>query len=311
MSDPQPDIRVFKPFEEAFEWMKTMLFRPFNLSKWCVIGFAAFLSSLSTGGFHFNFGNWGNSSSSSPSGFSWRDTSPWILLIIGVAVVLVGAVLLALWWVGCRGRFIFTDCVVRNRAAIAEPWRNYRREGNSLFLFSLAAIVILLLFGALCVVPVVLIWIKTQTDGFSWPGLVALLILIPLFILLVVCWAMALHFMVPLMYRQRCLARVAFGKVISLAWNYPGDLLLYVLFSIGLAVATGVLMVALMCATCCLVVIPYVGTVMTLPVLVVYHAFLLFYLRQFGSDYDVWEGFSPFTPPARVSAPEPPALPSV
>ncbi len=314
MSNPQPEIRLIRPFEEAFELMKVILFRPFDLAKWCVIGFAAFLASLSGGGYHFNFGNWGNHSSSG-SGFSWRDTSPWLLLVIGVALLLGVAIFVVLWWVGCRGRFIFTDCLVRNRAAIAEPWRNYRREGNSLFLFSLAAIAIILLLGALCALPVVLLWIETQSDGFSWPGLVALLFLIPFFILLIVCFAMAQHFMVPIMYGQRCLARIAFGKVIALAGSYPGDLLLYVLFSIGLAMATGVLVVALMCATCCLVLIPYVGTVIMLPIFVVYQAFLLFYLRQFGPDYDVWEGLSPFAPPVQPSAPppapEPPALPSV
>jgi len=45
--------------------------------------------------------------------------------------------------VKARGTFIFTDCIVRNRAAIVEPWHEYRKEGNSYFLFLLA-----ILFGA-------------------------------------------------------------------------------------------------------------------------------------------------------------------
>ena len=42
-------IEIFKPFGEAFELMKKILFQPFDLRKWLVIGFAAFLVSLSAG----------------------------------------------------------------------------------------------------------------------------------------------------------------------------------------------------------------------------------------------------------------------
>ena len=41
-------IEIFQPFGDAFEWMKRVLFRPFDLKKWLVLGFAAFIG-----------GNWG------------------------------------------------------------------------------------------------------------------------------------------------------------------------------------------------------------------------------------------------------------
>jgi len=34
-------IEIFKPFGESFELMKNILFQPFGLKKWFVIGFAA------------------------------------------------------------------------------------------------------------------------------------------------------------------------------------------------------------------------------------------------------------------------------
>ena len=43
-------IEIFKPFGESFELMKKILFQPFNLSKWLVIGFAAWLANLGGGG---------------------------------------------------------------------------------------------------------------------------------------------------------------------------------------------------------------------------------------------------------------------
>ena len=43
-------IEIFKPFGEAFELMKKILFQPFDLKKWLVIGFAAWLANLGGGG---------------------------------------------------------------------------------------------------------------------------------------------------------------------------------------------------------------------------------------------------------------------
>ena len=48
-------IEIFKPFGEAFELMKKILFQPFDLKKWLVIGFAAWLANLGAGGGVGNF----------------------------------------------------------------------------------------------------------------------------------------------------------------------------------------------------------------------------------------------------------------
>ena len=46
-------IEFFVPFEAALEINeRQVLFQPFDLGKWCVIGFAAFLSSFGGGGVH-------------------------------------------------------------------------------------------------------------------------------------------------------------------------------------------------------------------------------------------------------------------
>src|SRR5437660_725180 len=58
MNGGQPKIEIFKPFGEAFELTKKILFQPFDFTKWLVIGFAAFLCGhFSAGGFNFPFGN--------------------------------------------------------------------------------------------------------------------------------------------------------------------------------------------------------------------------------------------------------------
>ena len=36
-----PEIEIFKPFGEAFELTKKILFQPFDFKKWCILRFAA------------------------------------------------------------------------------------------------------------------------------------------------------------------------------------------------------------------------------------------------------------------------------
>src|SRR5256714_13624418 len=68
---------------------------------------------------------------------------------------------------------------------------------------------------------------------------------------------------------------------------------LYGSFVFVLAVASVVVSCLVTCATCCAAAIPYVGTVILLPVFVLLRLFSLLFLRQFGPDYDVWADFVP------------------
>src|SRR6266404_1626642 len=143
MNGAAPQIEIFKPFGEAFELTKKILFQPFDLKKWCLIGFAAFLTYLTGFGFPgFNFpggGSWTNRISTNHEDFRsvMDQLGPiWLtLIVIGFFVVI--AIFVVLTWVRSRGHFIFIDCVVRNRGAIVQPWNEYRAEGNSYFVFSI------------------------------------------------------------------------------------------------------------------------------------------------------------------------------
>src|SRR5215470_7552502 len=55
MNGDEPKIEIFKPFGEAFELMKKILFQPFDFKKWLIIGFAAWLANLggACGGFNY------------------------------------------------------------------------------------------------------------------------------------------------------------------------------------------------------------------------------------------------------------------
>jgi hypothetical protein len=141
-------IEIFKPFGEAFELTKKILFQPFNFEKWLIVGFAAFLAGHFAGmGFNFPIGGFprhdANQNFVSPD---WEEWKPWLVVGIIVLGTLILSLIIVLMWLRARGNFIFTDCIARNRAAIVDPWREYRREGNSYFVFLL-----LVMFGSLTV----------------------------------------------------------------------------------------------------------------------------------------------------------------
>src|SRR6476660_6709174 len=161
MNGPVRKIEILSPFNQAIELTRLILFRPFDITKWLIIGFAAFLSGwLNSGGGSINpwsFRGWNTSSAQAPQfqfrSFNSDDAGVFFLVLIAVLVILIFALAILWFWITSRGRFIFIDCLVRNRAAIAEPWREFRREGNRFFVFlivlMLVSLVLVALFGGL------------------------------------------------------------------------------------------------------------------------------------------------------------------
>ncbi|MEY2504511.1 MAG: hypothetical protein QOG27_791 [Verrucomicrobiota bacterium] len=313
MNGNEPKIEIFAPFGAGYEWMKTVLFRPFDAGKWFVIAFAAFLSGAQGGGF-----NPGQLGRLAPGDWKYQKTThgnvptdwnftPWIVGL-AIAVVLFALVLAIVWmWISSRGRFIFTDCVVKNRAAIAEPWREYRREGNSFFVFSLFVGALALVLVVLTVVAIVLplggfSGARTLSGAASVALVVILIVFGLIWFALIVFWALVSHFMIPVMYRRRCAAKEAFRDVAKLIFGNPGPFVLFVLFMLVLAIAVAIVGSTVACMTCCIGALPYISTVLLLPAFVWLAAFRLLFLRQFGDQFDVW---------ATVAVPEPTAAPPI
>ena len=315
MNESEPQIEIFKPFGEAFGLMKRILFQPFDLNKWCVIGFAAFLASLA-GGAHFNFTgfnrkhDWRWSISSArhniiPTG---GHLPGWVIPLAIVFVLFVIALVVVLLWLGARGRFMFVDCIVRNRGAIKEPWREFRKEGNSFFGLSILVILLLLIVAAIGALPFFLpVILHGNAAPYRTALIAGMISLVTLLVLLAFAWNLISQLIVPVMYRKRCRAVVAFRDVIDLILNHPAPLILYFLFFIVLAIASVIVGCLVACLTCCIAAIPYVGTVILLPLHVLVAGFTLFFLRQFGVEYDVWAGVAPTAPvpPLPPMAPPP------
>ena len=327
MNGSEPRIEIFRPFGEAFELTKKILFQPFDLKKWLVIGFAAWLANLRGGGGGFNYRY--NRHEEIQKVNETLGQIPHSLLVTGICVLgcLILVVIVLFAWLRARGCFMFIDCIAKNRGAIAEPWRDFRKEGNSYFLFSLLVGFAFLIFATLLSLPFTLPIIRGVTflhfhDVYLVSTIAAWAFVV---ILLFLTWLLIANFMVPVMYRQQCHALKAFGIVVRLIAAYPGEILLYCLLLIVLVLSTAIVACVATCATCCIAAIPYVGTVILLPVFVVLRSFSLLFLRQFGPDYDVWATFmppevlpilsseTPVPPPPTSSLnppPEPPSAPA-
>jgi hypothetical protein len=326
MNGTEPKIEIFKPFGEAFELMKKILFQPFDFKKWLVVGFAAWLANLgSGGGFNFRSNYAGRS--------DWKELSdtinqiPHWLLVLGISVLVVLAIVLAVLfaWLRARGRFMFVDCIVKNRGAIAEPWREFQKEGNSYFLFSLVAAFVFVIFAALLSLPLIILAMRGRYYLYLHRDRLDVYVLLVIagwafaILLVITAWALIASFMLPVMYRRRCRAYEAFRAAASLIAAHPSEIVLYCLFLIVLALATGLISCFAICATCCIAALPYIGTVILLPIYIVFVSFSLCFVRQFGSDYDVWENFippefspillSPPVPPTSTSSLNPPPVP--
>lgn len=283
--------------------MLTILFRPFDLGKWFTIAFCAFLAFLASGGgggTGYHGGRQRRGESVAEGLGRARDYVVenlfWIVPLV-MGVLLVGLVIWLLFlWLSSRGHFMFLHCVALNRAEVALPWKIYSKEANSLFVFRavlhllvLVPVVLLLVMAGVALIPL--------ADGRSAAPLgVAVLIAVVLaaVVLGIIFWVLTRlveDFMVPTMAIRRQTSMPAWREVTSLIRMEPGAFGLYLLMRIVLALGAGVIVVALVLVTCCIagciLAIPYLGTVLLLPILVFQRSYSLHFLAQFGPEYDV------------------------
>jgi len=294
----------------AFRRMGRTLFQPFDLRKWFVLGFCAWLAQLcESGGPNFNFtvpgGGGGGSGPSgggggtgpSPGGGIGNWFEDHVVLIVFLAVLALLAIValgLLVLWLSSRGKFMFLDGVVYNRGAVVEPWRRYRRLANSLFgfrlAFGLAVVAVLAVLVAACLG---LAWVDILREAFGPAALLAIVIgglgFFGIVAAASIVSALLDDFVVPVMYLR--------GRRVLEAWSVfyrelgRGHFWVFVLFYVmkfvlGLAVA--VLALVAMCLTCCLAALPYIGTVILLPVLVFMRCYSLSFIEQHGPWWPVF-----------------------
>jgi hypothetical protein len=301
-------ILFMEPLSRAWNRMKIALFRPFDIHKWFVVGFNAFLAGLmdatsgSGGGRAGKSGNFGEFIHFPGTAWAWLMGHPGWAIAIVFAIVVGIAVLVVVTWAGSRGVFMFLASVVRDRVEIAKPWREYRKEGNSLFVWRLLfGLFTFIVFGGLFA------WFFIQgaaiyDAGHSQAFPLALVVSLGLLALVsvLICGYISLFlkdFVAALMYKNRISAGEAWKIFMGLFGRHAFHFLGYgiLLFLLMLVFVFIVIVAGLV--TCCigwlLLVIPYIGTVVTLPFWYTLRAFSLEFLAQFGPEYDVFLAAAP------------------
>ena len=307
-----PDnVSVTDPISPAVDRVKRVLFQPFDLGKWFVIGFCAWLASLGEPGFHgaFNFGSPGGRGGAGP----WIDEARDFVVrnlywIVPVAVALV-VVVLALWvlftWLSSRGRFMFLHCVVLDKAQVAEPWSRFARHAHSLFLFRLVlGLVATVVAFPLFALAGVLIYRMVQAgrvDPVRIMGLVATVLAVGVVsVTFVVIGKLTTDFVVPIMFLRGRACRDCWSELLVLLSANVGRFILYLLFQIILGIAMAMIVVGLVIGTCCIagcvLVLPYLGSVLLLPLAMFQRCYSVYYLAQFGPEYNAMPGAQLQTP---------------
>jgi len=314
MNTHEFNVSVIDPVSPAIEKVKTILFKPFDMRKWFVIGFCAWLAFLGSGGGRGGGGHGGGRGGMPPDiPEVFGQAKEFVLVnlgwIIPVGAIVVGLIIvlgLVITWLSSRGRFMFLHCVAENKAEVKVPWHKFRKHGNSLFLFRI--VVGLIGFAAiglpcLFIFALIAVMVAGNVPGLAVVlGFIAIiLVIVPITIILLLVSKFTKDCVVPIMFLRSTSCRAAWREFLALLSANKARFILYILFQIVIAIAIGVIISMGFCIGCCLccasllLLIPYIGTVIRLPLLVFKRAYSLYYLRQFGPEFDV---FSPEIEPA-------------
>ena len=297
-------IRYFDPLGRAFRRMKKALFQPFDVRKWFVVGFTAFLAGLtdchggSGGGQHWKEDRDLHELIYLPhDALIWLNEHPgWFLLVL-IALVFVVILVVLLTWLSSRGKFMFLDNVVHDRARVAAPWYEFREQGNSLFLWSIT--VGFFVFGIIITYLVYSYSVLLGIYELSWdpvalilPGITLLLGFIAIILLTSYIDLLLVDFVVPLMYRSRIRVLAAWRVFLPIFGSHFFSFIGYGIFYavLSLLIILGIIAAVLM--TCCIglipLLIPYINAVVLLPISYALRAFSVEFLEQFGPQCAVF-----------------------
>jgi hypothetical protein len=316
MNSSQPNrVSVIDPITPAIDRVKLILFRPFDLGKWFVIGFCAWLAYLGSGGGGGGGGGGGPRYNIPPERHEAReqirqgietarnyisDNLFWIIPVAVTVAVLVILIGLVVAWLNSRGKFMFLHCVATNKAQVVVPWHQFRQQGNSLFLFRIVLAVISLIVVVAPIIGIVVLGIMMISG--STPGIISVPVIVilvlsvfALSILLFLVKKFTFDFVVPIMSLRMVSCTAGWREFMAVLSANKLRFTLYLLFQIvikiviGVIVGIGTCIGCCLCCASCLLFVPYIGTVILLPLLVFTRAYSLYYLQQYGPEFDVFQ----------------------
>ena len=301
LDNPQR-VSVIDPISPAIEHVRLMLFKPFDLSKWLIIGFCAWLAQLGRGA-----GGGGNGWKEYGHGGPMMETIKngilaHLAVIIFVAAIVVPIVIIiavVLCWLRSRGQFMFVHCVASNKAEVVVPWNKFARHGNSLFLFRIILGFIGFLVIVIPIAASIFAGLVMCATGFNPAAIIgltgAIFVVVVVAVLLGLIAKFTTDFVVPIMFLHTESSIAGWKQCLALISGNKAQIVLYILFQIVIFMVIAFIALTICLVTCCccccllvLFVLPYIGTVILLPLIAFKRAYSLFYLRQFGARFDVF-----------------------
>ena len=316
-ADPTPLPPVVRwidpiwPLESALSTTRRILFKPFDFGKWLVLGFMAWIYQLGDLGITPFQGD--NLKADFPRNWESPHTilenlealirdslEPlsqklfWLVPLVGFLALVSIALWVVLTWLSSRGSFLFLNGVATNQTEVAGPWNEFAREGNSLFRFRLVlglggcVLTLSLLAGAVLMQALSF----GPNAGSAW--LAFGLLLTPALLCALGLWligSLTEDFVVPIQYLRRCGCRTAWGILLGHMSRFPSAFLLYLLIQIPLSLVTALavfVFAVITCCGCCLLFVPYLSTVILLPVFVLHRAYPLHFLAQLGPEWNAF-----------------------
>jgi hypothetical protein len=294
---------------QAVERSKQLLFQPLKPERWFALGLTVFLAQC--GEYNFNpmqapgmpFGSGGPpfpkpSSGGVGAGLQkmiddtvrafYDELALYVTLLSAGVLVTIGLGILIIWF-SSRAKLMLVESVVYGRIDLGQQWARAAELGMSVLKFRL----LLQLGGGFLGLGALALGVVTgladfQAGHFSGPhaligyalfGFATLAIGVPIAFTVLLFDDFVLPLMVVRNVRVSEAWRMCRREVLSGHW---GDLLLFYVLRVLLAFGVAIAVWVLNCVTCCLISIPYVSSVVLLPVFVFWRAFSLYFMEQLG-----------------------------
>lgn len=255
-------------------YMSSILFKPFIFRKWLALGFVAMLAGFGSGG----SGGGGNSGSNTSSwGRSVDKMSPDIgtylhqylwLILLGVGLIIILCFIFT--WLASVFKFVYTDQLVRNSMEIKEPFARLKGLGTSYFLWTIAfGLAFLLSLLVIVGIPALIAYKTYYTSTALSIGCIVIgsLLFIMLAIVGGVIDIFARDFVITTMYVKNLRIIEAWRTVIPVIKANKGQIALYILLLIVIAIASGIISIFIMIAAVIIMAIP-VGILVGLSLLI-------------------------------------------
>ena len=297
MSQQTPASPV-EALQQAWALVHRSLLDRSDAQRWLLLGFCAWLATLAEGALSSGsqliqvFLQFAMGSGLDPSDLMDNYTEHLAMLTIG-ANALVLTVMTVLW-LRCHGAFMLLDNLAHDRALVRQPWREFAKPALSLLGLRLAVTATsLAALAGQGGAGAWLLWNDIQAQQLTGNSALVLAGLGTALVVTLLAWAVAstvvndLAF--PIMYARRCGSLHACRLAIRAVRAQPLASLGYLVLRWLTGFVASTVAWFASCLTCFLTSVPFIGTVLLLPIPVFLTGYAACFVEQLDEEYRIFE----------------------